>query len=148
MDRSPDPREDIPTVVRAVTNAAFKTCIDIVKGRMTGLCFRLLHDEPEDTWIIQIAPDPGELVGGRDDGEQIFDPIDIDLLTLPACLDFVGAFSYDPGTPHLAQGPNIRLVGDKEGQRIAIQINLFPFADADASWVFDSNRGEWRAPRG
>jgi hypothetical protein len=145
---SSEHHDDIPTVVRTAADAAFKTCIGDEKGRGTGFCFRLLHDDLEDTWIIQIAPEPGELVGGKGDGESIFDPIDVDLLTLPACLDFVGAFSYDPGTPHLQQGPNIRLVGDKEGQRIAIQINLFPFGDTEASWVFDTNQGEWREPRG
>lgn len=45
------------------------------------------------------------------------------------------------------QPPNIRLVGDRNGQRLAIQINLFPFNDAEANWVLDTRRGEWREPR-
>ena len=143
-----DSNDDIPSVVRRVADAAFNACIDDVKGRATGFAFRFLHDEPEDTWIIQIAPEPGELVGGKDDGEQVFDPIDVDLLKLPACFDFVGAYDYDPGEPQFDQGPNVRLVGDKDGQRIAIQINLAPFRDAEANWIFDTNRGEWREPRG
>ncbi len=55
---------------------------------------------------------------------------------------------YDPGAAHLEQGPNIRLVGDNQDQRIALQINMLPFSDMVATWVFDADRGEWREPRG
>ncbi len=113
--------------MRKAADAALRSCIDDVKGRPTRLCFRVLYDEPEDTWIIQIAPEPGELVGGRDDGEQIFDPIDVDLLKVSACL-----FAF---------------FGDNQDQRIALQIKMLPFSDMVATWVFDADRGEWREPR-
>jgi hypothetical protein len=96
------------------------------------------------TWLVHIAPANGEVVGGKDDGDEIFDPIDADLLELGNVLDETETFSYDPGRP--GEDAHFWLSGLKEGKEVTIQIYLHPFDDSDPSWSIDVNRGTWNIP--
>lgn len=140
--------DDVPSVLQNVVDDACWASVSEVKGRMSGFSLRLVFDESWPAWIIQLAPEPGELVGGEDDGAKIFDHVDIDLLALPRCVDDVESFSFDPGMPHLEEGPHVQLVGTKQECHVVVQIYLYPFRDDSTGWVFDANQGQWRPPKG
>src|SRR5262245_40143908 len=68
--------------------------ISDVKGRMSPLSHRTYAPDENGigTWLVHIAPANGQVVGGKDDGEEIFDPIDADLLELGKVLDDTESF--------------------------------------------------------
>jgi hypothetical protein len=88
-----------------------------------------------------IAPSVIEFAGGKDDGAAGFDFVDVDLLALPTCLDEVEAFTYDPD---YGRDPHLTLTGKKHNREIVVEIYFAPFADEEASTIFDVNAGHWR----
>jgi hypothetical protein len=100
----------VPKWLERLLASVCDACVNDVKGRMSGLSYRWA--KPEDnswgTWLLQIAPSVIEIVGGKDDGETVFDFVDVDLLALPQCLDEVETFAHDPdfgNVPRLAPTP-------------------------------------------
>ncbi len=113
------------------------------KGRMSGFSGRWAEPENNQcgTWLLEVAPSVVEISGGKDDGDTVFDFVDVDLLALPKCLDEAEWFSYDPdygNVPHLSLG------GKRREQEVVVQIFFEPFEDDDPQTIFDVNRGGWR----
>ena len=135
-----------PKWLEKVIGCVCAACINDVKGRMSGLSYR--WSKPEDnswgTWLLMIAPEVVEISGGKDDGATGFDFVDVDLLTLPQCLDEVESFSYDPDYGH---EPHLTLAGKKGKREVVIEIYFEPFGDDEASTIFDVNVGGWRHKR-
>jgi hypothetical protein len=117
-----------------------------VKGRMSPLAYKIFSPDDNDigTWLVQIAPTNGEIVGGKHNGSEVFDPIDADLLELGKVLDEIETFIYDPGSAN--EGPHIWLSGTKEAKEVTIQIYVDPIDELDPTWSFDVNRGGWTIP--
>jgi hypothetical protein len=67
--------------------------------------------------------------------------VDVDLLALPACLDDVESFTYDPNG---GDNPHLALVGKKAGRAVVVEVYLVPFDDDESTTVFDVNSGSWR----
>jgi hypothetical protein len=67
--------------------------------------------------------------------------VDADLLALPACLDDVESFTYDPD---YGENPHLTLVGKKAAREVVVEVYLAPFDDDEPSTVFDANSVSWR----
>ena len=67
--------------------------------------------------------------------------MDADLLALPACLDEVESFTYDPD---YGEHPHLTLVGKKVARDVVVEVYLAPFDDDEPATVFDVNAGSWR----
>jgi hypothetical protein len=123
-----------------------EACVSDVKGRMSGLSCR--WSQPDDnawgTWLLQVAPCVVEIAGGKDDGEAVFDFVDVDLLALPGCLDEVESFIYDPA---FGDQPRLTLTGKKGQNEVVVEVFFEPFEDDDPQTVFDVNSGGWRDTR-
>jgi hypothetical protein len=121
-------------------------CVNDVKGRMSGFscCWAKPEHNQWGAWLLQIAPSVIEFVGGKDDGDSGFDFVDVDLLALPACLDEVETFAYDPD---YGNEPRLTLMGKKGKHEIVVEIYFEPFDDDEAQTVFDANFGRWREKR-
>jgi hypothetical protein len=132
-----------PDWLEELLGSVCETCVDAVKGRTSGFSCRWA--KPEDnqwgTWLLQIAPSVVEISGGKDDGETVFDLVDVDLLALPKCLDEVESFTYDTG---YGNEPHMTLEGKKEEREIVVEVYLTPFEDDEPGTVFDVNFGGWR----
>jgi hypothetical protein len=118
-------------------------CVSDVKGRMSGFSYRWARprDNSWGTWLLRVAPAVLEILGGKDDGATGFDFVDADLLALPACLDEVESFTYDPD---YGKNPHLTLVGKKGARDVVIEVYFEPFDDDEPSTVFDVNTGSWR----
>ncbi len=136
----------LPKWLKELVGAVCDACISDVKGRMSGFSFRL--SKPEDnswgTWLIMIAPSVVEISGGKHDGATGFDFVDVDLLSLPQCLDEVESFSYDPDD---GRQPHLTLTGKKRKREVVIEIYFEPFDEDEAATIFDVNIGGWRDKR-
>ena len=121
-------------------------CVSDVKGRMSGFSCRWAKPKQNQwgAWLLQIASSVIEIVGGKDDGDSGFDFVDVDLLALPACLDEVEAFAYDPD---YGEEPRLTLIGTKGKHEVVVEIYFEPFGDDEAQTVFDANFGGWREKR-
>jgi hypothetical protein len=117
-------------------------CICPVAGRMSPL-YKYFADAD---WIdpgvklIEIAPSPGEMVGGKEDGTEIFDPITIDLESLRSLFDTEEEgfeFQYNPGNED--EDPHIAVYTEQLLVRI-----FFNPQERDSEWVFNVNDGSWR----
>lgn len=117
-----------------------------IKGRMSPLTFKVRSPDENSlgTWLIAIAPASGQLIGGKDDGSEIFDPIDADLLKLSNLLDETETFSFDSGSA--SEGPHLCLDGLSDGKKTTVQIFFAPFDESDPSWSLDVNQGTWKIP--
>jgi hypothetical protein len=82
-----------------------------------------------------------EIPGGKDDGATGFDFADADLLALPACLDEVESFTYDPD---YGERPHLTLVGKRAARDVEVEVYLAPFDDHEPAMGFDVNSGTWR----
>jgi hypothetical protein len=124
----------------------FEACVSDVNGRMSGFSYQWAKPANNHwgTWLIQLAPSVVEMSGGKDDGADIFDFVDVDLLALPKCLDEVESFTYDPDH---GQEPRITLVGRKGKRDVVVEIYIEPFPDDEPTAVFDLNAGAWRDKR-
>jgi hypothetical protein len=133
----------LPKWLEAVLDAVCEACVSDVKGRMSGLSCRWSKpgDNSWGTWLLQVAPSVIEIAGGKDDGTEGFDFIDVDLLALPKCLDDVETFSYDPD---YGERPRLTLVGEKGKQEVVVEIYFEPFEGDEPQTVFDVNFGGWR----
>jgi hypothetical protein len=141
-----DWEEDDPQWLRDLVDEICDCCISEVSGRMSPFSCRACPDEMtgEGVWLVQIAPSPGELVGGNEDGTMIFDPPHINLQDLSDLFehDEHYHFEYNPGTPHLKEPDHIALWS----KRVRLQIFFGPFDESDPSWVLE--KGGWREHRG
>jgi hypothetical protein len=120
-----------------------EACVNEVKGRTSGLSCRWAEPENNvwEAWLLEVAPSVVEISGGKDDGETVFDFVDVDLLALPQCLDEVEWFDYDPdygNTPHLSLG------GKRKEYEVVVQVYFEPFEGDEAQTIFDVKRGGWR----
>ena len=115
-------------------------CVSDVKGRMSGFACRWAKPEQNQwgIWLLQIAPSAIEISGGRDDGETVFDFVDVDLLALPRCLDEVETFANDPD---YGKESRLTLMGKKGKREVVVEIYFEPFEDDEAATVFDANFG-------
>ena len=118
-------------------------CVSDVKGRMSGFSYRWARPEDNQwgTWLLQIAPSVIEIVGGKDDGDSVFDFVDVDLLGLQLCLDEVETFAYDPD---YGDEPHLTLTGKKGKREVVVEIYFESFVDDETQVVFDVNFGGWR----
>src|SRR3954454_11841522 len=102
----------LPKWLGQLMGSVCEACVSDVKGRMRGFSHR--GAEPKDNswgmWLLQIAPAVIEIAGGKDDGSEGFDFVDVDLLALPRCLDEVESCAYDPD---FGKEPHLTLVGKK-----------------------------------
>jgi hypothetical protein len=91
----------MPKWLKPLVESVCDSCICEVKGRMTG--FSIYWSRPSDNgwgvWLVDVAPVPIELVGGANDGETVFDPVDVGLLRLPGALDNTAVCAYHPAMP-------------------------------------------------
>jgi hypothetical protein len=94
--------------------------------------------------LLQVAPSVIEISGGKDDGDTVFDFVDVDLLGVPKCFDEVESFSYDPD---YGERPRLTLTGKKGKHEVVVEIYFEPFEDDEPQTVFDVNRGVWGAKR-
>lgn len=122
-----------------------EACVSCVKGRMSGFSYKL--SPPDDNgwgvWLIEIAPELLELVErGPNDGDGIFDPVDVDLLELPSVLTDVESLAYNPGSPD--EPPHILLTGRYKKREVVVRIFFQPFDDAEPERVFDAVNQCWR----
>jgi hypothetical protein len=136
----------LPKWLEELLGSVCDACVNDVKGRMSDFSYRCVG--PEDnawgTWLLEVAPAVLEIAGGRDDGATGFDFVDVDLLALPACLDEVESFAYDAD---YGEAPCLRLVGEKRGRGVVVEIYFEPFADDGPQTIFDVNLGGWRDKR-
>jgi hypothetical protein len=123
-----------------------ETCVSDVKGRMSGFSYRWARpkDNAWGTWLLQVAPSVIEISGGKDDGDTVFDFVDVDLLALPKCLDEVESLSYDPA---FGESPRLTLTGKKGKYEVTVEVYFEPFEDDEPQTVFDVNRGAWGVKR-
>ena len=137
---------ELPRWLEELSGSVCECCVDAVKGRMSGFSYR--WSEPDEnswgTWLLQIAPSVIEISGGKDDGEAVFDFVDVDLLELPKCLDEVESFAYDPD---YGNEPHLVLVGKKGEQEVVVEIYFEAFEDDEPGAIFDVNFGGWREKR-
>jgi hypothetical protein len=135
-----------PRWLEELVDSVCEACISDVKGCMSGFSYR--WSKPEDnswgTWLVMIARSVVEIAGGKDDGSTGFDFVDVDLLTLPQCLDEVESFSYDPDS---GREPHLTLVGKKGKREVVVEVYFEPFEDEEASTIFDVHFGGWRNKR-
>jgi len=133
----------MPDWLNELLASVCEACVDMTKGRMSGFSCRWA--EPENnawgTWLLEIAPSVVEISGGKDDGDTVFDFMDVDLLALPKCLDEVESFSYDPD---YGNAPHLVLDGKKGEQEVVVQVYFEPFEDDEPHSIFDVNLGSWR----
>jgi hypothetical protein len=131
-----------PKWLDRLVNSVCESCINDTNGRLSGFSYR--WSRPKDnqwgTWLLQFAPSVIEIAGGKDDGDTVFDFVDVDLLALPKCLDEVESFSYDPD---YGERPHLTLTGSKRTHEIVVEIYLQPFEDDEPQTIFDVNRGTW-----
>jgi hypothetical protein len=132
-----------PRWMKELLGFVFEACVSDVKGRMSDLSYRWARpqDSPWGTWHLQIAPSVMEISGGKDDGATGFDFVDVDLLTLPKCLDEVESFAYDPD---YGKEPHLTLVGKKGKHDVVVEVYFEPFPEDEPTTVFDVNFGAWR----
>jgi hypothetical protein len=133
----------MPDWLDELLGSVCEACVNEVKGRMSGLSCRWAEPENNQwgTWLLEVAPAVVEISGGKQDGETVFDFVDVDLLALPMCLDEVEWFNYDPdygNTPHLSLG------GKYRKQEVVVQVFFEPFEGDAPQTIFDVNRGGWR----
>jgi hypothetical protein len=137
---------NMPEWLEDLLGAICETCVNAVKGRMSGLSCRWAG--PEDNtwgaWLLVVAPSVIEIVGGKEDGETGFDFVDVDLLELPKCLEEVESFDYDPD---YGEKPHLTLVGTKGGRDVVVEIYFEPFEEDEPQTIFDVNVGGWREKR-
>jgi hypothetical protein len=142
----------IPKWIKSQVDAICEACVIPVKGRMSGFEWRVFAPKENawGSWLVEIAPEQLELVEqGPDDGAEIFDPVDIDLLALPQTFsEEVESFVYDPGSPD--EEPHIIICGKVAKRDLVVVIFFQPFEDATAQTVVDFNNkgGGWRPKRG
>jgi hypothetical protein len=114
---------------------------------MTG--FSIYWSKPSDNgwgvWLVDVAPASIELVGGANDGQTVFDPVDVDLLTLPGALDSTAVCAYHPATPD--ESAHFVLEGVKGKREVVIRIWLEPFEDDEPTVVYDVCGKCWRPRR-
>lgn len=138
---------------KELVHKIFECCVCPVHGRMSGLDFDWYHDsnmvaKGEIYPVFMIAPTIGEIVGGADDGSEIFDFIDINLGELIKLFDTTDPhfdFMYVPVTRDVIPGTDaspahIALYTSKLGVRIFFE----PLPNARAAWVFDTTINGWR----
>jgi hypothetical protein len=70
--------------------------IAVMELRNPAGCRAKPQDNHWGIWLLEVAPSVLEIGRGKDDGATGFDFVDVDLLTLPKCLDEVESFAYDP----------------------------------------------------
>ena len=133
----------LPKWLEAVLDAVCEACVSDVKGRMSGFSYRWARrrDNSWGTWLLRVAPSVLEISGGKDDGATGFDFVDADLRALPACLDEVESFTYDPD---YGEHPHLTLVGKKAARDVVVEVYVAPFHDDALATVFDVNSGSWR----
>ena len=132
--------------LRSLVEDVCRCLISEAKGRMSPLSHRTYAPDENaiGTHLVHLAPTNGQVVGGKDDGEEIFDPIDADLLALGQVLDETESFLFNPGGT--SEVPHFWLSGRKHGEEVTVQIFLYPFDEEDPSWSIDINQGTWRMP--
>lgn len=136
----------LPKWLEELFDSVCETCVNDVKGRMSGFSCRWARPKENQwgTWLLKIAPSVVEISGGKDDGETVFDFVDVDLLALPQCLDEVESFSYDPD---YGNEPRLTLVGKKGKREVVVEVFVEPFEDDEPQTIFDVNFGAWREKR-
>jgi hypothetical protein len=111
--------------------------------------FSIRYARPSETawgvWLVDVAPAPVELVGGSNDGEAVFDPVDVDLLSLPGALDSTAVCTYNSATPD--ESAHFVLEGNKRQREVVISIWLEPFEDDEPTMVYDVCGKCWRPRR-
>lgn len=134
---------NLPKWLEKLLGSVCAACVSDVKGRMSELSYRLARPEDNSwgTWLVQIAPSVVEISGGKDDGDTVFDCVDVDLLALPKCLDEVESFDYDPD---YGNRPHLTLSGKKSKREVVVEVYFEPFEGDEAVTVFDVNNGCWR----
>ena len=134
---------ELPSWLEELPGAVCEACVSDVMGRLSGFSYRWSGPDENGwgTWLLQVAPSVVEIAGGKDDGEAVFDFVDIDLLALPRCLDEVESFSYDPD---YGRQPRLTLSGRKGEGEVVVEVYFEPFEDDEAQSVFDVNLGGWR----
>jgi hypothetical protein len=137
----------MPKWLKPLVESVCDSCICDVKGRMTG--FSIYWSKPSDNgwgvWLVDVAPAPVELVGGANDGETVFDPVDVDLLRLHDALDSTTVCAYHTATPD--ESAHFILEGTKGKREVAVRIWLEPLVDDEPDVVYDVCERCWRAKR-
>lgn len=136
--------------LQSLANAVSECCISDVAGRMSPFSVRFFdaHHVDEDFSEIEISPALGELVGGKDDGDKIFDPPTIDLEALRGLFDTNDEqfnFSYTPCQGGAEdEDEHIEIWSEK----VLVKIFFVPQSTEETSWILDINGKEtsWREP--
>lgn len=137
----------MPKWLKPLVESVGDSCVCEVRGRMTG--FSIYWSKPSNNgwgvWLVDVAPAPIELVGGANDGETVFDPVDVDLLSLPRALDSIVVCAYHAATPN--ESAHFVLEGAKGKREVAVRIWLEPLVDDEPDMVYDICGRCWRAKR-
>jgi len=140
------PNEETPPEVEKLVAAACECC----EGGcgMLPFSYRYYYDGDEGnediSIVVEIAPRVGEMYAGEHDGQEIFDPVNIDLWALGKLFDSSEeGYGFDYVAPMGNEGDHISLC------RYGMWLKFFlgPFPDDDPDWVFDTTRkgpGAWR----
>jgi hypothetical protein len=133
----------LPKWLAELLDSLCAACVSEEKGRLSGFSCRCAkpRDNAWGMWLVQIAPAVLEIAGGRDDGTTGFAFLDVDLLALPLCLEEVESFAYDSD---YGEVPRLRLVGQKRGRQVVVEIYFEPFEGDEPKTVFDVTLGGWR----
>jgi len=70
--------------------------------------------------------------------------VDVDLVSVPKCLDEVESFSCDPA---FGESPRLTLRGKKGKCEGVVEIYFEPFEGDEPQTVLDVNRGAWGKKR-
>jgi hypothetical protein len=132
-----------PRWISELFDDIFEACVSELKGRMSGFSYQWARpaDNHWGDWLLRIAPSLVEMSGGKDDGAAAFDFVDVDLLSLPKCLDEVEFFAYYPDS---GEEPHLTLIGRKGKRDVVVEIYFQPFPDEEPRAVFDFNSKSWR----
>jgi len=130
---------DDPTEVAGQTaQLRLRTCVNDVKvARADFLTDGVGQKTFVGTWLLQIAPPVIEISGGKDDGDTVFDFVDVDLLP---CRSVLRKWSHSATT--LTRRTSSFDAHGQKGKTRSRGRDLFePFEEDEPQTLFDVNRG-------
>lgn len=137
----------MPKWLKVVIESVCHSCVGEDRERTTGFSLRWSKPSANSwgVWLVDLAPEPVELVGGADDGDEVFDLVDVDLLAMPHALDSAEVFAYQSASPR--EPAHFLLAGIQAGRELTVRLWLEPFADDEPTLVYDVCARRWRPKR-
>ena len=104
----------------------------------------------DDPWEVHFYPSLSELVGGPEDGTQIYPGLSVDLLELQECFDDIDDLSWSNRLKNREpryNGAVLDVTGWYQGHPVWLRIFDAPPDDASVDTVIEHHSGRLRPPR-